>query len=360
MTKWAGVVRLGGIGDDIIVSSIFPLLAEQGFRIEVFASKPAIVVLENNPFIDKLTAPDQDAMPKGTGADWQRYFDVRAKEFDWFRNLSHSIETMVALQVGQTQFWWPQEYRRQICGKNYLEHTHDICGLPHRFAPAFYPTEAERMKAIETKRKLGERVIGWQISGSRLDKTWPWTFMGVARLIRETGCPVIMFGNGGKEFAIAKATQEQVQRENGHDKGLHVAISPEVPEGSDPWQPGAPGESVTLKSKPEPLWPLRRSLAQLQLCDVVIGPDTGPMWAVSMMPMPKIVLLSHASPVNITKNWVNTVSLHASPERVPCWPCHRLHDDASTCVPNKDKLAAACMSDISVEDLVSAVKQAID
>ena len=37
----------------------------------------------------------------------------------------------------------------------------------------------------------------------------------------------------------------------------------------------------------------------------MIGPDTGLMWGVAMEAMPKIMLLSHASPENITKHWTN-------------------------------------------------------
>ena len=75
--------------------------------------------------------------------------------------------------------------------------------------------------------------------------------------------------------------------------------------------------------------------------------------------IPKVIMLSHASEENITKGWLNTITLHADPERVDCWPCHRLHSDPSTCRKAKDKdvNAAACMADISVETIVQSVKK---
>jgi ADP-heptose:LPS heptosyltransferase len=95
------------------------------------------------------------------------------------------------------------------------------------------------------------------------------------------------------------------------------------------------------------------------MADLVVTPDTGTAWAVAMEQMPKIVMVSHASAENITKHWVNTTTLHADPQRVPCWPCHRLHNDISTCVPDKDVgKGAACMGDISVETVVQAVDKA--
>ena len=91
--------------------------------------------------------------------------------------------------------------------------------------------------------------------------------------------------------------------------------------------------------------------------DVVITPDTGPAWACALEPMPKIALLSHASAENITKHWLNTTTLHADQNRVPCWPCHKLHDTKDTCVENKEKNGAACISDISVETIMGHVKK---
>jgi hypothetical protein len=107
-------------------------------------------------------------------------------------------------------------------------------------------------------------------------------------------------------------------------------------------------------------WSLRRSLAQVLASDVVISPDTGMAWAVAFEPMPKIIMVSHASAENITKHWVNTVTLTPDKNRVPCWPCHRLHDTIDTCVPNKDGgQAAACISDTSVEKLIERTRDAL-
>jgi hypothetical protein len=70
-------------------------------------------------------------------------------------------------------------------------------------------------------------------------------------------------------------------------------------------------------------------------------------------------MLSHASPENITKHWTNTTTLHADQGHVPCWPCHRLHTDGSTCVANHDNDGPACMADISIDTIVRAVKTAL-
>ena len=106
-------------------------------------------------------------------------------------------------------------------------------------------------------------------------------------------------------------------------------------------------------------WPIRRTLAQAQNCDLVVSVDTGVAWAVAMLAMPKVIMVSHASPLNITHGWVNTETLHADQVRVPCAPCHRLHDSFATCNKAPGLEAAACMADIQAEDVVRAVKRGL-
>lgn len=328
---WAGIARLGGCGDNLVASSVLGHLAQR-YQVEVITRMPQGVVFEGNPHVSKLTYLREADLPTDALA-WQTYWANRAHEYDVFVNLSHSCETMTALFAGQSQFYWPEAFRRALCGRSYLELVHDICGVPHEFNPRFYPSDAEREHAAATKVKFGERVVGWCLSGTRLDKLYPASSLAIARIIAELRLPVVMFGGSNRETDIAATVLAHVERANGSRDGLHLCMSP------DPQ-----------------VWPLRRSLAQLQTCDVVIGPDTGLMWGVAMEPMGKVLMLSHASPENITKHWRNTVTLHADQTRVPCWPCHRLHENAATCTPNAANNGAACISDISVAALMAAVR----
>jgi hypothetical protein len=78
-----------------------------------------------------------------------------------------------------------------------------------------------------------------------------------------------------------------------------------------------------------------------------------------MEAVPKIMLLSHASPVNITKHWAATLPLFADQKRVDCWPCHKLHDTIETCRKAENAEAAACIADISHEEVFVAAKAAL-
>ena len=336
MNRWSTIARYGGVGDSIVATSVLPGLKKRFDGVEMLCQDPWHVVFENNPYIDKLSVYKKDEIPR---EGWQEFHYIRAHESELFVNLSHSMETLVAFVPAQCQFQWPAKARRKIAGKNYLELVHDICDVPYdEIAPNFFPLESEMERARGIRGRLGSCVIGWVLTGTRLDKIYPFSPMVVGRLIRELGADVIMFGHPEKDREIAEVVNEHVNRQNGSSKGLHYARS------MDPTKAA---------------WPLRDVLATVQQCDLVIGPDTGPMWAVAMREMPKIVLLSHASPENITKYWKRTVSLHADQGRVPCWPCHQLHDTKMTCTPNKDDNGAACISDISAEAIVETARRCL-
>lgn len=338
MNRWAAIARLGGIGDNLIAASPLRALKRLGYNTEVITAEGNHVVYLHNPYLDKLTIkrPDRD-LPKDDIKAWQEWFLSRANEYDLFVHASHSCEGRHALFSHMTQFWWPQDYRRKLCAGSYLETVHDIAQVPHDFGPLFFPSAEEYANAFGTKAKIGEKIILWVLSGTRIDKVYPYAPMAIARLLKEVGPVLVIGGPSPKEHAMVETIREHVALTNSNREGLHFAV-PAISGG---------GEA----------WPLRTSLSLALVADLVITPDTGMAWAVAFEDMPKIVMVSHASAENITKHWVNTTTLHAEPNRVPCWPCHRLHDDPSTCVTNKEGNGAACISDISVEKLVQTARE---
>lgn len=339
LNRWAAVVRSGGVGDNLIAASVLRPLKRMGYMTEVISGPPNHVVFHNNPFMDKLAVKlvGRD-IPKDDPPAWQKWFEGRSHEYDVFVHASHSCEGRHALFKHMTGFWWSPEYRRKMCAGSYLETVHDLACIPHEWGPLFFPTDEERDFALVTKNKIGPFIL-WVLSGTRVDKVYPYAPQVVARIVKEVGAPVVLMGGPHqKEELMSKSIVDYVELVNGSRKGVHRAI----PSGDD----------ASL------CWPLRTSLSFALSADLVVTPDTGTAWAVAFEPMPKIVLVSHASAENITKHWRNTTTLHADPDRVPCWPCHRLHDDQSTCVPNKDDNGAACVSDISVDRLVETVAEA--
>ena len=338
--SWACVARYGGIGDNLIVSSVLAPLRKKYGRIEVITQWPQHVVFENNPHIDKLSVHKPGDVPSETLEAWTRWHRVRSKEYEFFANLSHSVEVLKAFLPAQTQFDWPVAWRREYCAGSYVEAVAKVCGVdPAECEPRFFPTAEEEVKAKDTfDQQVGKRpIIGWVLSGSRVDKIHPAGTLIIARLIAELGAQVVMVGAPGRDYEMAVRIQEHVKRQNGSLDGLHSMV--------DNFTPDMNFENQKF--------PIRRILTQLRYCDLVISPDTGPAWAVAMEDVPKIIMVSHASVENITGGWRNTVTLHADPKLAPCWPCHQLHDTLDTCTPDETKQAAACISSISVSSVLA-------
>lgn len=343
--RWACVARMGGWGDNLMTSSVLPGLKARYGKLEVISRAPCHEVFLNNPYIDKLTVWPADELVSDPN-EWAKAMARRLAEYDFGVHLSHSCETKLCFFEAQTEFHWPDHMRRKMADQSYLGYIHDICDLPHDFAPNFFPTEAEKLGAQNVIRQIQSKrstpVVAWCLSGSRIDKAYPGAAAAIARFL-EDGLNVIMIGAPGKEFLMAKEIERQLIQQTGKDErgsspGLYLAMS---------------------DNAEKPNWPTRRAFSLLHACDAVVTPDTGPAWAVAMRPMPKVVLVSHASPKNITTGWINTVTLHADPIRVPCSPCHRLQDRWFTCNKAKDVDAALCMADISVNSIVSAVRQGL-
>lgn len=339
-TGWAGIARFGGVGDNLIAAAGCRALHEAGYKVEVISQAPQAELFENNPFVEKLSIYDKGDLPSDANA-WLAWFNLRAKEYTKFVNLSHTIESRHAAFPSMSSFWWPAHYRRKVFAGSYIETVFELLDLPPSLGPLFFPTEEEKQQALTTRRAIGDGpIIGWCMAGTRIDKIYPQTPMVIARLIKELGAQVAMLAAPPpyRDFELCKQAMEMVTAQNGSCNGLHHAGSP---------------------SMDNQTWPIRRILTFAMNCDLMIGPDTGPMWGVAFEPLPKILLHSHASVENITKHWVNTVSLHADPAAVKCAPCHRLHDDSSTCVPNQWGNGAACISDIGVDLVLMAARAAL-
>lgn len=353
---WACIVRLGGIGDNLIAASTLRPLKKMGYMIEVITREPQSSVFENNPFIDKLTIKSDRELPQDNPTSWQKYWWSRSCEFAKFVNLSHSVEVLMARFPAETAFWWAAEFRRKVCGHSYLEAAHDVVGVPHEFGQLFFPTseEQEDIASFKSRHSLDKKpLIGWVVSGTRVDKIYPFGAMAIARIISELDVNIIMLSSPSSVRPIDGNHAEQilnhVKLTNSSEKGIYEARD----------VPGAGGHS----------WSIRRMLTLAHSgCDLVIGPDSGIMWAVAMENIPKIVLHSHASVDNITKHWLNTISLHADQKKVPCSPCHLLHDTIDTCLemqikagmkPSTEDIGSACIRSIDVQSLVTAVNSAL-
>jgi capsular polysaccharide biosynthesis protein len=88
--------------------------------------------------------------------------------------------------------------------------------------------------------------------------------------------------------------------------------------------------------------PIRKLFALAAMADVIVGTESALVNAVAYESPLKIVLLSHSTHENLTRDWRNTVAVE--PEGLACYPCHRIHADMTHCAHDREANAAACQS----------------
>lgn len=316
--KTAAVLRWGAYGDALQAASILPWLKEQGYHITFYTVPHSHDILKHDPHIDRFVVQDVDQIENHRLGDFCAY---TAKKYDKFINLSESVERTLLAMPGNVNHTWSHEMRHKHLNKNYIEFVHDIAGVPMPCRTKFYATQEEKSWARSEYERIGGKVILWVLSGSGIHKVWPHVDNAMDAVFRaHRDARIVLVGD--KDCQALEAGWEntpQVHRRSGK-------------------------------------WSMRQTMAFAQICDLVVGPETGVLNAVSMEPVEKIVILSHSSVENLTRDWVNCVSL--TPQNTSCYPCHKLHavqDGFKYCRQHEKSGIAACQMDIPARDMVSAI-----
>jgi ADP-heptose:LPS heptosyltransferase len=76
---------------------------------------------------------------------------------------------------------------------------------------------------------------------------------------------------------------------------------------------------------------LREVMALVEVVDCVVGPESAIINFASAFPTPKLTLLSHSTHNNLCKHWENDYCIAPAREFAPCYPCHQLHYNQSSC-----------------------------
>jgi ADP-heptose:LPS heptosyltransferase len=312
--KTCAVVRTGGLGDALWAASILPALKAQGYHVTLYTESAGEQVLRHDPHIDQMFVTDELRTPNPElGAFWAH----EQNRYDRWINLVECVEKNAVAVCTDMRFYWPDEERRRIFNRNYLEAVHDLAGVQRKWAQKFYATDAELAWALNERAGAG-KVAVIAPSGSTLPKFWPYlNELADGLLARGYRCWVL--GD--------LRTQHMPPR-----KGLEV---------------------IGMG------WSVREAFAFAQVADLVVGQDTGITNAVAFEPMRKVVLLTHLTAQNLTRDWKNTVALHGT---ASCWPCHRIHylqNGWSHCNFDETTQGAKCQAEISAEQVLTAVDRAI-
>lgn len=312
--KTCAVIRYGAFGDLIQASSIFHGLKKQGYHVTLYTTKGGKAVVSNDPNIDKFIVQDNEQVPNHALVP---FWEAIAKKYDKFINLSESVEGTLLSLPSRTAHKWPKELRHKMLNVNYSEFAHDLAELPHDIKQKFYPTDDEKAWALAEKKKIGGTVILWSLAGSAVHKTWPYLDNVIAML---------MLNN--KDVKVVLVGDELCQL----------------------LEQGWEAEERVIKRSGK--WSIRESLSFAQIADLVIGPETGVLNAVGQENVPKVIFLSHSSPENLTKHWINTSVMVP---KTSCYPCHMMHYNFDYCKRNEEVGCAQCQVDISPDDVYKAI-----
>jgi ADP-heptose:LPS heptosyltransferase/predicted SAM-dependent methyltransferase len=321
-TKTCGIVRYGAWGDVIQMSSILPALKAEGYHITLYTVARAWEAVKHDPNIDAVVLQDHEQVPNGWLGPFWEYL---AKKYDRFINLSESVEGSLLAMPGRMPYYWNTAARQRYMQHNYLEVTHQIAGVKFdKPLMRYVATEEERAASrTERKRMDGAPLIMWVLAGSSIHKVWGGVDSVLARILLT--------------FPQAKVITVGDERARDMIEALWVK------------------EPRILRRSG--VWNIRQTMGMAQLCDMVIGPETGVMNAVAMEPMPKIALLSHSSVENLTRDWVNTYSI--SSKSTPCQPCHKMIYAWDQCVRDEASGTAQCQADIHPDQVWEALTKAL-
>lgn len=298
--KTCAVIRYGGFGDMIQAASVLAALKKQGWYNVLYCSERGVDTLKHDPNIDEFVVQDTDQVPNN---ELDKFWEHVKNKHDKFVNLSESVEGSLLAIPGRTAHAWGKEARHAYMNHNYLEMSHQIAGVPFEPGGVFHSTQFEKEWAKKEKKGLGTVVV-WSLAGSSVHKTWPYLDNVLACIMLETDWHVFLVGDHlCKLLEIGWEKEKRVHRKSGE-------------------------------------WTIRQTLSFLEVCDLVVGSETGVLNAAGMLEVQKIVCLSHSTDENLTKHWKNTTAL--VPDNTPCYPCHMMHYNFDHCSRDFDKDCEAC------------------
>ena len=310
--KICAVVKLGAHGDALMASSVFPGLKAQGFYTLLYCQDTTEAVLRHDPHIDHIIRFDS-RVPMDELGTLFRWIETKYRHS---RVLVECVEGTLLPSPQKISYHFPHALRTKFMDHNYVEVHQMQAKVPLAPHQKFYPNDEEKRWANEIRKTLKNYVVVIVPNGSSVTKFWPYA-PHLARKLQRPDVSVVVLGDKrGIEF-------------DPHPNLLDIGMT----------------------------WDIRQAMTFCQLADVVVGQETGLLNSVGFEPdVRKVVLLTHSSVENLTRDWPNTASLSGN---VHCSPCHRLHYGWEFCDRNQVTQAAACQSAINVSDVLKEIESAI-
>lgn len=319
--KTCAVVRYGGFGDMIQITPVLRSIKDLGYHITLYTTQYAYEAIKFDSNIDEFVIQDKDQVPNIELFD---FWETLKENYDKFVNFSETVEGAFLALEGRPPFYWSNEARHMYMNHNYEEFAHAIAGVEMKYSPVYTETIKEAEWSDRQRRKIGGgKLIMFVLAGSSVHKSYPHMDQVIARILTERSDVSFVFvGNESCQLL------------------------------ESPWRE----EPRILRKSGK--WTIRQTMSMAKRCDLVIGPETGVLNAVSHESVPKIINLSHSSPENLTKHWKNCTALE--PENCLCHPCHKMVYGFAHCERDEAWGTAKCQANIDPEDMIKAIERYLE
>ena len=320
--------RPAGIGDALWLTPVLPLLAADGWTVDVCVDRGPAAVFEQNPHVRAVLAMEDQRTPDGRTLymfpNDRRYLSAPAV-FDWQATLADRYEKLIG--VGgwlETHYVWrerdsPLEYQLTQAERQtdavFQDEIIRFCGYNVRgLRPCLYPSPDERQWLADRRPDEGLLLV-WHLAGSAYHKVLPNTAAYLNELLdRERALHVWALSDGPPRDAWLRSGVR-------YDHWARIT-----------WTGGSAG----------PAWTLRQQLLAPSVADVVVGPDSSVTNAAAAFLANVVVVCSHIGPANLTRWWANC---EAVTSLATCQPCFRAWDNPEpSCftVPGQVRSGARC------------------
>lgn len=313
--KVCAVMKLGAHGDAMWASSVFPHLKEQGYYVLLYTQETGESVLRHDPHIDRIIN-FSSKVPMGELGELFAWIDQKYKNS---RMLVECVEGTLLPSPTKIQYMFPDALRHKLMNHNYLDIHHMQAKVPMEPRQKFYPNADEKRWANELRSSLTEYLVVLVHCGSSCTKQWPHAADFAAKLLAERDDVTIVVLGDLRDVPFKE-----------HPRLKVIGTQ----------------------------WDIRRAFTFALLANAVVGQETGLLNCVAFeKEIRKVVLLTHSSVENLTRDWPNTATLNGD---VKCFPCHRLHYDWSHCDQSPVTKLAACQTAISVSSVMKEIEPAFD
>lgn len=289
------LARYGAFGDQIFCSPLPRALKEEGYEVIFEYNWKGAQIHELNPFIDKHIMFDPHVSKISHTDLLMRHREI-IKKYDYFVNLSGSLEKSLTSSQTDPIYFYPKQWRVEAkCQTNYYAQCMKWSGLPEKYwgrtGEIYFTQEEHKIVKKYLEPFKNKFVILWGLRGSMQQKDIShWSRTVIEEFHRRHPDTFFIVTTGVENTAVSF--------ENDYVKSTIGKL------------------------------PFRQVILMCRYVNGVVSAETGLGVAAGAYGVPKIQCLTSCSLQNLVSNDKNDFSLQSE---AWCSPCTRAIYDTGTC-----------------------------